>query len=93
VSERTAGATNDANPSRVADGARSPTGAAAGRLVSRLERIEALDRERAPTAAVLGELRELVREAEAWARLHGEDDPGVAGAEEAGGNFDGRRKE
>ena len=37
-------------------------------VMTRLERIEALERERADPALVLGELRELVREAEAWAR-------------------------
>jgi len=37
-------------------------------VLARLERIDALERERADPALVLGELRELVREAEAWAR-------------------------
>jgi hypothetical protein len=37
-------------------------------VLARLERIEALDRERAEPAAVLAELRELVREVEVWAR-------------------------
>jgi hypothetical protein len=37
-------------------------------VLARLERIEALDRAGAPPAAVLSELRELVQEAEAWAR-------------------------
>jgi hypothetical protein len=41
-------------------------------VIERLNRIEALDREHAHPAALLAELRELVREAEAWARL--EDD-------------------
>jgi hypothetical protein len=45
----------------------------ATRVLDRLERIEELDRRRAPTVAVLGELRELVREAEAWARLEGDE--------------------
>jgi len=44
----------------------------AARVLSRLERIEALDRERAPAGRMLGELRELVREAEAWARVEGD---------------------
>ncbi|HEY2937808.1 MAG TPA: hypothetical protein VGJ25_14490 [Gaiellaceae bacterium] len=37
-------------------------------LLARLARIEALDREQAPALALLEELRELVVEAEAWAR-------------------------
>jgi len=37
-------------------------------VLRRLGRIEALDRERAPSGQLLGELRELVHEAEAWAR-------------------------
>ena len=41
------------------------TGAA--HVLRRLERIEALDRERAPSTLRLGELRALVLEAEAWA--------------------------
>jgi hypothetical protein len=44
----------------------------AARVLSRLERIEALDREHAPPGLVLCELRELVREAEAWARVEGD---------------------
>ena len=44
----------------------------AARVLSRLERIAALDRERAPAGRLLGELRELVREAEAWARVEGD---------------------
>ena len=38
-------------------------------VMRRLERIEALERERADPSAVLAELQELVREAEAWARI------------------------
>jgi hypothetical protein len=37
-------------------------------VLARLERIEALDCARADPALLLGELRELVHEAEAWAR-------------------------
>jgi hypothetical protein len=37
-------------------------------VLARLERIDALDRAHADPSLVLGELRELVREAEAWAR-------------------------
>jgi hypothetical protein len=44
----------------------------AEKVLRRLRRIEALDRERAPAARMLGELRELVREAEDWARLEGD---------------------
>jgi hypothetical protein len=63
----------------------------AGRVLQRLERIEALDRERAPAAELLGELRALVHEAEAWARAHALGDAerplagtGAAGAAAAG---------
>jgi hypothetical protein len=38
-------------------------------VIDRLDRIESLERNGAPTAAVLDELRGLVRDAEAWARL------------------------
>lgn len=37
-------------------------------MIERLDRIEALDHARAPTSALLVELRALVGEAEAWAR-------------------------
>ena len=37
-------------------------------VLARLERIEALERARADPAVLLAELRELVREAETWAR-------------------------
>jgi hypothetical protein len=37
-------------------------------VLARLERIDALERGGAPARAVLDELRELVQEAEAWAR-------------------------
>ena len=42
-------------------------------MLARLERIEALDREGAAVPSVLAELRELVREATAWAER--EQDP------------------
>ena len=42
-------------------------------VIDRLNRIDALDRDRAPTATLLSELRELVREAEAWARSEGDE--------------------
>jgi hypothetical protein len=41
-------------------------------VLERLARIEALDRGRAGVPALLEELRELVGEAEAWARLEGD---------------------
>ena len=41
-------------------------------VIERLERIEALDRGRVDPGVVLGELRALVGEAEAWARLEGD---------------------
>ena len=44
----------------------------AGIVLRRLERIETLERRRASAEEVLQELRELVREAEAWARLEGD---------------------
>jgi hypothetical protein len=42
-------------------------------VIERLARIEALDAAGAPVGELLGELRELVGEAEAWARLEGGD--------------------
>jgi len=42
-------------------------------VITRLERIEALEREGAHPATLLAELRELVREGEAWARLEGDE--------------------
>jgi hypothetical protein len=41
-------------------------------VIERLNRIEALEGEGAPATALLAELRELVREAEAWARREGD---------------------
>jgi hypothetical protein len=49
-------------------------------VLSRLERIEALERERAHPTAVLAELQELVREAEKWARLEGDERATAAAA-------------
>jgi hypothetical protein len=43
----------------------------ARRVLTRLERIEALDREQALPADLLAELRLLLVEAEAWARAEG----------------------
>ena len=42
-------------------------------VMRRLDRIEALEREGAHPDAVRAELHELVREAEAWARLEGDE--------------------
>jgi len=47
-------------------------------VLSRLERIETLERAHADPVVLLGELRELVREAEAWARR--EHDPAAEDA-------------
>jgi len=41
-------------------------------VMRRLERIEALDRERAHPETLIAELRELVREAENWVRAEGD---------------------
>jgi hypothetical protein len=43
-------------------------------ILERLERIEALDRRRAPPAVILAELRALLGEAEAWSRVEGGED-------------------
>ena len=42
-------------------------------MIRRLDRIDMLEREGATAPALLAELRELVREAEAWARLEGDE--------------------
>ena len=42
-------------------------------VLARLARIDALEPGRASRGRVLGERRELVREAEAWARVEGDD--------------------
>jgi hypothetical protein len=44
----------------------------AARVLERLERIDALGRAPARPGQLVGELRALVREAEAWARLEGD---------------------
>jgi hypothetical protein len=41
------------------------------RVLARLDRIDALDREGAPPGELLAELRGLLREAESWTREHG----------------------
>lgn len=43
----------------------------AAAVIERLARIEVLDASGAPAEQLLGELRELVVEAEAWSRLEG----------------------
>ena len=50
-------------------------------VLARLERIEELERAHADPQAVLGELRELAREAEEWARR--EHDPRAVAAAQA----------
>ena len=50
-------------------------------VMRRLERIEALDRERAHPDTLLAELRELVREAEEWTRAEGEPARATAAVE------------
>jgi hypothetical protein len=47
-------------------------------VLARLDRIEELEREGAPPGAVLEELRGLVHEAEAWARVEGDERARVA---------------
>jgi hypothetical protein len=42
-------------------------------VLKRLSRIEALDRERGDPRTLMAELRELVREAEDWARAEGDE--------------------
>jgi hypothetical protein len=42
-------------------------------VLARLDRIEALEREGAPPGVLLEELRGLVHEAEAWAKLEGDE--------------------
>ena len=42
-------------------------------MIRRHDRIDMLDREGAAAPALLAELRELVREAEAWARLEADE--------------------
>jgi hypothetical protein len=49
-------------------------------VIERLDRIEALEREGAAADVLLGELRGLVRDAEAWARLEGDARAAAAAA-------------
>jgi hypothetical protein len=41
-------------------------------VIDRLDRIEALERDGAPAGELLDELRGLLRDAEAWARVEGD---------------------
>jgi hypothetical protein len=50
-------------------------------VTERLNRIELLEREGAHPQALLAELRELVREAEAWVRAEGEPEQAVTAVE------------
>jgi hypothetical protein len=50
-------------------------------VTERLNRIEVLEREGAQPQALLAELRELVREAEAWVRAEGEPEQAVTAVE------------
>lgn len=52
-------------------------------MLQRLERIEALERDGSAGPELLAELRALVREAEAWARLEG-DERAAAAVERCG---------
>src|SRR5438445_476301 len=56
-------------------------------VLHRLERIEALEREGANPAAMLAELRELVHEAEVWARLEGMDGLAYGPRTRLGGSY------
>lgn len=47
-------------------------------MVERLSRIDALTGRGAPAGELLGELRALVREAEAWAALEGDERAAIA---------------
>jgi hypothetical protein len=57
-------------------------------VLGRLERIEALDRRGAAPQELLAELRELVREAEAWARCE-HDEGALAAAERCSASLAG----
>ena len=57
----------------------------AERVTDRLRRIRELDRADAPAGLLLDHLRELVHEAEEWARVEGGDRAGTAAREVAAG--------
>jgi hypothetical protein len=66
----------------------------ATRVLTRLERIEALDRGEVGPGVILGELRALIGEAEAWARLEGDErarGAARAAAEKLRGKAEGMR--
>jgi Asp-tRNA(Asn)/Glu-tRNA(Gln) amidotransferase C subunit len=58
-------------------------------VMQRLERIEALDRERARPETLIAELRELVREAEEWVRAEGEPERAAAALDKCKESLDG----
>jgi hypothetical protein len=60
----------------------------ANRVLARLQRIEALDSRAVERAVVLGELRALVGEAEAWAKIEG-DARALAAADKLRGEAEG----
>jgi hypothetical protein len=53
----------------------------ARQVLERLARIEELEREQVPAAELLGELRELIREAEEWARAERQGDRAIRAVE------------
>jgi uncharacterized protein involved in copper resistance len=59
-------------PEAAAVTAQSVTAQPAEAVLGRIERIQELDRAEAPPAVLLGELRQLVVEAEEWARAEGD---------------------
>jgi hypothetical protein len=59
-------------------------------VLSRLRRIEALEREGAHAPVLLAELRALVREAEAWVGREGHPERAHAAVERCKGVLDGR---
>ena len=67
-----ADATPDAPAGCTGDERDRDAGREAAAVLERLERIGRLERDGAPAASLLGELRELVGEAESWARLEGD---------------------
>jgi len=50
-------------------------------VIERLDRIQALEGEHAPASMLLAELRELVREAEAWVSAEGKPEQAVTAVE------------
>jgi hypothetical protein len=60
-------------------------------VLERLQRIELLERERAAPQHLLGEVRELLREAEAWLEVEGGDTERAADALERCGEALDRR--